>query len=168
MTTPTPSIRDATLLDADTIAAIYNHYIATSTATFEVDQIGGDEEATRMRGVVDGGYPYLVAEVDGQVVGYAYAAQYRPRAAYAHTVETSVYVATDTVSCGVGTALYTALFDRLQSFPLHVALAVIALPNPGSVALHERFGFTQVGQLPEVGRKFDRWIDVGFWHRPLG
>jgi len=164
---PDLAIRDATLTDAIAVAALYNHYIATSTSTFEVEPVDTDTMASRMRDLFDGGYPYLVAEKSGVVVGYAYAARYRPRAAYAHTVETSVYVATDTVSSGVGTALYTALFERLQDFPLHAALALIALPNPGSVALHEGFGFTRVGLLPEVGRKFNRWIDVGYWHRRL-
>lgn len=167
MTSPTSTIRDATAADAAAIAAIYNHYIATSTATFEVDPVEQDSMEARMHEVIDGGYPYLVAEVDRRVIGYAYAARYRPRAAYAQTVETSVYVAHDTVARGIGTALYTALFERLRGFPLHAAIAGIALPNPGSVALHEKFGFTQVGQLPEVGRKFDRWIDVGYWHRSL-
>jgi len=130
---PDFAIRDATLTDAVAVAALYNHYIATSTSTFEVEPVDTDTMASRMRDLFDGGYPYLVAEKSGVVVGYA----------------------------------YTALFERLQDFPLHAALALIALPNPGSVALHEGFGFTRVGLLPEVGRKFNRWIDVGYWHRRL-
>lgn len=133
MNAPDLAIRDATLTDAVAVAALYNHYIATSTSTFEVEPVDTDTMASRMRDLFDGGYPYLVAEKSGVVVGYAYA----------------------------------ALFERLQDFPLHAALALIALPNPGSVALHEGFGFTRVGLLPEVGRKFNRWIDVGYWHRRL-
>lgn len=133
MSAPDFAIRDATLTDAVAVAALYNHYIATSTSTFEVEPVDTDTMASRMRDLFDGGYPYLVAEKSGVVVGYAYA----------------------------------ALFERLQDFPLHAALALIALPNPGSVALHEGFGFTRVGLLPEVGRKFNRWIDVGYWHRRL-
>ena len=104
-----------------------------------------------------------MAERGGAVVGYAYSASYRTRPAYARTRETSVYLAADAVGQGLGRALYDDLLARLRADGMHIALAVIALPNPASEALHRAYGFERVGVLPEVGYKFDRWIDTAFW-----
>lgn len=172
MTTPEPAVRDATPDDAAAVAAIYDHYVVDTIATFECEPIGTEAMAERIAGVVADGYPYLVATLGGRVVGYSYAARFRPRAAYLHSVETTVYLAPDLIGAGVGTALYRELLTRLERLEcpstVHSAFAVIALPNKASIALHERFGFTWVGLLPEAGWKLGRWIDVGYWHRLIG
>jgi phosphinothricin acetyltransferase len=115
-----------------------------------------------------GRHRLLVAEVDGRVEGFATSSRFRERAAYARSVETSVYCDPAAVGGGLGTALYTALFDQLADEDVHRAYAGIALPNDASEALHRRFGFHEVGTYTEVGRKFDRWWDVRWYERPMG
>lgn len=106
------------------------------------------------------------------MLGYAYAGPWKARAAYARTVETSVYVAVDASGQGLGRCLYAALIQRLQDAGMHALISGISLPNPASVALHESFGFAHVGNFRQVGHKFGRWIDVGYWqlllHAPDG
>jgi phosphinothricin acetyltransferase len=114
-----------------------------------------------------GPYRLLVAEVEGRVEGFATSSRFRERAAYAHSVETSVYCDPAVVGQGLGTALYTSLFAALAAEDLHRAFAGIALPNDASEALHRRFGFREVGTYTEVGRKFDRWWDVRWYEREL-
>lgn len=155
-------IRAATVADAWAISQIYNHFILHSTATFEEQAIGADEMARRIEAIVPG-LPFLVAEVDGAVAGYAYATAWKTRSAYRHTVESSVYIAPDCAGMGMGTRLYQALLQALRERGIHAVLAGIVLPNEASVALHEAFGFSQVGRMREVGRKFDQWLDVGYW-----
>ena len=131
-------------------------------ATFEVEPLS----ATDMRSRIEAGmpaYPWLVASDADTVRGYAYATQWKSRAAYGKTVETSVYVAPDHLGCGVGETLYRALIERLARQGFHCALGGIALPNPASIALHEKLGFTKVGELEQVGWKHDRWVNVGYW-----
>ncbi|KZY72856.1 phosphinothricin acetyltransferase, partial [Oleiphilus sp. HI0065] len=111
--------------------------------------------------------PWLVAEIDGRVIGYAYAAPWRERSAYRHSVEVSVYLEQKIALRGVGSLLYSALFEALEASDVHVALAGIALPNDRSIALHEKFEMKKVAHLSQVGRKFDQWIDVGYWQRIL-
>ena len=168
------SIRDASAADAPAIAAIYNHYVLESTATFELDAVSDEAMTARVKAVLAAGLPYLVADAGATIVGYAYAGPFQERAAYRHSVETTVYLGAGGERRGTGSALYEVLLARLDALtpeesprhaPVHRAYARIALPNAGSVALHERFGFRQAATLAEVGRKFDRWIDVGFWER---
>jgi phosphinothricin acetyltransferase len=109
----------------------------------------------------------LVAIDEGRLVGYASTSRWRPKAAYDTTVESTVYVHPDAVGRGVGTALYSTLFDSLSQEDIHTIVAGISLPNPASVAMHERFGFRPVGVFGEVGRKFDRFWDVAWFQRPL-
>ncbi len=160
---PAPRVRDASPDDAPAIADIYNHYVRESTATFEIDPLADAQIAARIAAVQADGFPWLVAEYDGALVGYAYAGKLGTRAAYRHSVESSVYLAPHATGLGLGSALYGELLPRLRALGLHVVVGVIALPNPGSVALHEKFGMRQVGELTQVGRKFDTWIDVGYW-----
>ncbi|MBV8665442.1 MAG: N-acetyltransferase [Burkholderiaceae bacterium] len=156
-------IRPAVLADAPAICAIYNHYIAATTISFEEAPVGADEMAQRMQGVM-AMLPWLVYEEEnGTVVGYAYATKWRVRAAYRYTVESSVYVAQDRPRRGIGSVLSRALLDELRLRDVHAVIAGIALPNEASVALHERLGYQKVAHFREVGRKFDRWIDVGNW-----
>lgn len=156
-------VRDAVPADAEAVAAIYNHYVDRTTTTFEIDPIDAREVARRMAVVRQAGYWWLVAEVEGAVAGYTYANGWNTRAAYRNTAETSVYLSPAATGRGLGTALYAQLFDRLRAAGVHVVIAGIALPNSASVRLHERFGMRKVAHFEQVGRKFDRWIDVGYW-----
>jgi phosphinothricin acetyltransferase len=160
-------IRDAAPADAAEVAAIYNHYIAHTAITFEVDTLSDDGLRARIAKVQGAGYPWLVSEHDGRVEGYAYASQFRDRAAYHHTAEVTVYLAPEATGRGVGASLYRALIDRLRAMEIHLVVGTIALPNEPSVGLHESLGFRHVGTFSEIGRKFDRWIDVGFWELRL-
>lgn len=109
------------------------------------------------------GVHFLVAEDGGRLLGYAHSSVYRPRGGYARTRESTVYLAPDAQGRGVGRALYADLLDRLRADGMHAVLAVIAVPNEASVALHQAFGFQLVGTLTEVGHKLGRWRDVQFW-----
>ncbi len=159
------TIRPAERADAARIAEIYNHYVAQTVVTFEEEAVAAGEMARRVEEVQGASLPWLVAEDDGRVVGYAYAAKWRPRSAYRFSVEVTVYLGPDDGGRGIGSGLYGEVFPVLQRQGLHAVMAVIALPNEASVALHEKFGMRKVGHLHEVGFKFDRWIDVGYWQR---
>lgn len=160
------AIRPVVLADAESIARIYNQYIARSTVTFEESRLEAVDLEDRIRKLFND-YPWLVFESEGMVRGYAYAGPYHARVAYRHTVEISVYVEEGFERRGIGRRLYETLFPLLKASDVHTLIAGIALPNPGSVALHERFGMEKVAHFREVGRKFDRWIDVGHWQRIL-
>lgn len=164
-------VRPATNHDAAEIAAIYNHHIRTSTATFEEEPVGDAEMAARIDTVLGHRLPWLVADDtdrgDGAISGYAYATPWRPRSAYRFAAEVTVYVAADAVGRGVGAALYGELLPAVRDAGRRTVLAGIALPNAASVALHERCGFAKVAHLERVGFKHDRWIDVGYWQRQL-
>lgn len=159
-------IRLATAADAAAVCSIYNRYVAETTVTFETEPVPADVMRTRIAEVT-AGYPWLVFERDGAIGGYAYASRWRPRAAYRHSVESTIYLAPAFQRRGIGTQLYTELIARLRAQGIHQMIGGVALPNPGSVALHERLGFRKVAHFAEVGRKFDRWIDVGYWQLAL-
>jgi len=161
------TIRAATPQDAAAIAAIYNPYIADTTISFEEEPVSQVEMCGRIASVQDGGLPWLVLERDGEIAGYAYATKWRVRHAYRFSVETSVYLASRHAGKGAGTALYTALLAQLRAAGCHLAIGGIALPNAASVALHEKMGYRKVAHFDEVGFKFGRWIDVGYWERRL-
>jgi phosphinothricin acetyltransferase len=158
----TPTIRAATAADAAEIAEIYNHYVRETVITFEETPVAEGEIARRIADVV-ARYPWLVAEQGGAVVGWACATEWKTRSAYRFSVETAVYVAPTHHRRDIGTALYAPLIVELKARRLHCAVGGIALPNPASVALHEKLGFEKIGHFVEVGRKFDRWVDVGYW-----
>ncbi len=149
--------------DAAAIAAIYNHYIRHSVATFEEEELGAAEMNARMADVAAAGYPWLVAEQDGELIGYAYASRWKARAAYRYSVEVSVYLHPEYGGGGWGTRLYSELFSQLRALGVHVMIGGITLPNPASVALHEKMGMRKVAHFPEVGNKQGRWLDVGYW-----
>jgi phosphinothricin acetyltransferase len=159
-------IRPAAVDDLGAIAAVYDHQVLTTVATFDLDPQGPDLWAPRV-GRSEAGDHLLVAEEAGDVVGYAYSSAFRPRPAYLHTRETSVYLADDARGRGVGRALYDDLLARLVVDGVHTAMATVAQPNPASDALHRACGFREVGVLREVGRKFDRWVDVRWWQKDL-
>jgi L-amino acid N-acyltransferase YncA len=160
-------IRPALPDDAAAIAAIYNHYILTTTISFEEDAVDAVEIARRMDAVQTASLPYLVAEDGGVVTGYAYATPWRVRRAYRSSVETSVYVQNGLHARGTGTTLYRAVLSRLAQDGYHLAIGGIAQPNPASVALHEKLGFEKVAHFREVGCKFGQWVDVAYWQLTL-
>ncbi|MCW2843822.1 MAG: pat [Nocardioides sp.] len=152
-------IRPAAEPDLPAIASIYAHEAATGIATFDTEPRTLAFWESRLAGVETGDH-LLVAEDAGEVIAYAMSSAYRPRPAYDRTRETSVYATEAARGRGVGRALYGALLDLLRADEVHLVVAVIALPNDASVALHRAFGFESVGVLHEVGRKFGRWIDT--------
>ena len=159
-------VRPATEADLPAIAAIYDDEVLHGIATFATEPPGVDHWRERLRSQEVGDH-LLVADDDGTVVGYACSGSYRPRAAYRHTRETSVYLAADARGAGVGRALYDELLRLVRADGGHLAVAVVALPNPASQGLHRACGFEPVGVLRDVGRKFDRWIDTELWQLPL-
>jgi L-amino acid N-acyltransferase YncA len=146
-------IRNATLNDVGAICAIYNPYVVESTISFEEQMVSSETMSARIMEVATA-LPWLVVELDAGVIGYAYATPWRVRPAYRYSVETTVYVAPQFHGRGIGRMLYVELIARLQALGIHRAMGVIALPNPGSVKLHEKLGFKKVGHFEEVGRKF--------------
>ena len=160
-------VRDAKHDDAIDIAYIYNYYIATSHATFEIEPIDEAEMLRRIEDCWYAGYPFLICEDNDEIVGYAYGHRFRERPAYMHSVEVSVYVRPGHTERNIGYMLYEALFEELRKGDFHAIIAGISLPNDPSVRLHEKFGFEKVANFREVGRKFDRWIDVEYWQLML-
>jgi phosphinothricin acetyltransferase len=160
------AIREAVVADAEAMLAIYAPFVSDSAVSFELTVPDAAEFANRIeRG--SAAHPWIVFVQAETVVGYAYASEFRTRAAYAHTSETTVYVAPEARGLGVGTALMSELISRLRQQGAHLAVAAITLPNEPSVALHERLGFEPVGVFHDVGHKFDEWHDVGFWQLRL-
>lgn len=155
-----PLIRAVRPGDAARICAIYNHHVEGTVVTFEETSVAESEMAQR---IVGSAHPWLVLEDAGQIAGYASAAPWKTRASYRHTVESSVYVDPRFHRRGHARRLYEALLAELRERGVHAVIAGIALPNPASVMLHESLRFVASGRLPEVGRKLDRWIDVGYW-----
>jgi phosphinothricin acetyltransferase len=155
-------VRSATEADLVRVCEVVNHYIEHSVFNFRTEPQSIDE-VRALWGQRHQRFPWLVAVDHDRVVGVAYAGPWNDRAAYQWTVESTVYVEESAHRRGVGDALYTELLDRLRRQGFHSAVAVIALPNDPSVRLHERHGFTGVGELREAGFKHDAWHDVGFW-----
>ena len=164
-----PTIREASTGDVPAIAAIYAHHVLHGRASFEEVPPDATEIARRHGEHVDKGLPYLVAEVDGAVGGYAYASLYRPRSAYRFTCEDSIYVRADLTGRGIGRALLTALIDRCTAMGFRQMVAVIGdSANTGSIGLHAAAGFRPAGVLHAVGFKHGRWVDSVLMQRPLG
>jgi phosphinothricin acetyltransferase len=162
------TIRPARTDDLPRLAEIYNYYVVNTVITFDLEPVSMEERQEWFRQFAfSGPHRLLVAEEDGKVLGYAASFRFRIRCAYDTTIETTVYCAPEAVGRGVGSALYTALFEALRDEDLHVAIAAIAVPNPASIALHERFAFTLAGVLHDVGRKFDRYWDVAWYEKRL-
>jgi phosphinothricin acetyltransferase len=155
-------IRPVSNSDAPAICALYNPYVIESIITFEEVAVTPDEIAQRI-GRYTETLPWYAYEINGALAGYAYAAPWKPRSAYRFAVESTVFVAPAYQRQGIGLHLLQALITELRSRGVHAVLAGIALPNPGSIAVHEKAGYEKVAHLRQVGRKFDRWIDVGYW-----
>lgn len=152
--------------DYPVIAGIYNYYIEQTVISFEEAPLTVAEVERRVLDTTRD-FPWLVCADRGQVVGYAYASKWQGRCAYRLTTETTIYLRQGSGGRGYGTAIYAELLARLREQGLHTAIAGIALPNEASVALHERLGFHKVAHFSEVGYKQGRWIDVGYWQKPL-
>ena len=161
-------IRDFRDADIAAITGIYNHYIEHTAVSFEEVALAPDSMQARVQRILDSGFPWLVAEADGQVAGYCYGCRWNECSAYRYTAEISVYLAPDTVGKGCGTRLYTVLFDRLRNMGIRRVIGGISLPNAASVALHEKMGMKQVALFEKVGYKFGQWLDVGYWQADLG
>ena len=162
-------MRDAGVDDLPRLTEIYNHYILTTPITFDLEPYTPEERRAWLdQFSTSGRHRLLVADEGGTVVGYAGSHQFRTRAAYDTTVETTVYCAPEATGRGIGSLLYGALFEALAGEDLRVAVAGTTLPNDASVALHERFGFASVGVMHGVGRKFGRYWDVGWYEKRLG
>jgi L-amino acid N-acyltransferase YncA len=164
------AVREAHDADLDAIQAIYAHHVLHGTATFEELPPDVRELAIRRQAVRGAGLPYLVAQVDDRVVGYAYATLYRPRTAYRYTIEDSIYVAPAMVARGIGRALLSALIEHCERGPWRQMIAVVGggQANAGSLALHRNLGFEMVGTLKAVGFKLGGWVDTALMQRPLG
>lgn len=159
-------IRSAVPADAPRICEIYNHHVRETVVTFEEQPVTGDEMARRIAETTVG-FPWLVSEIDGSMVGYAHASSWKRRSAYRFAVESTIYLAPVFFGRGLGSELYRALIAEMRSRGLHCAIGGIALPNPASIALHEKLGFVHIGHFREVGWKFGRWVDVGYWELVL-
>jgi len=162
-------VRDAAEADMEAVARIYAHHVEHGLATFEEVPPSDEEMRARRLKVLAVGAPYLVAEIDGEVVGYCYAAPYHARPAYRHTLEDSVYVAPGFGGRGVGGALLAELIARCEAGPWRWIVAIIGdSGNSASIALHRRHGFAPVGTLRSIGFKFGRWVDTPIMQRALG
>lgn len=155
-------IRKVNSKDAAQIAEIYNHYIKNSHQTFETEPLVADEMSKRIA-EISVEYPFLVAEENGEILGYACATQFRLHQAFQYAAEVSIYIKNAAKQRGIGTLLYTKLFDELADTDIHTLIAGISLPNDSGIKFHEKKGFKKVAHFREVGYKLGRWIDVGYW-----
>jgi L-amino acid N-acyltransferase YncA len=160
-------VRAATTVDMAAVTAIYAHFVETTTATFDLVAPGVATMLRRRQVVLDRGLPYLVAELEGYVVGYSYAAPFRPREGYRFTVEDSIYVRADCIGYGVGKMLLNELISNCRARSCHSMVACVCGINLPSVALHASLGFAPVGTLPEAGKKFGEWLSLSIMQRLL-
>lgn len=161
-------IRYAQPADLEPLVEMYNHYIRETAITFDLEPFTVEQRRPWLEKYkTEGPYRMLVAELDGNVVGWVSSGQFRPRRAYDRTVETTVYIAPEATGRGIGRMLYAALFDALAGEDVHRAIAGITLPNPASVAIHESFGFKRVGVMTECGYKFGKYHDVAWYEKAL-
>ncbi len=161
------TIRPATPADAEAIARIYNHYVEETIVTFEEEAVPPSEMVRRIAEVQSASLPWLAAELEARVVGYAYAGKWKGRSAYRFTAEATVYLDLACTGRGLGSRLFGDLLPILRGRGVHSVIGGVALPNAASVALLEKFGLKKVAHFKEVGFKFGRWIDVGYWQGSL-
>lgn len=153
-------LRDAVAGDASALSAIYEHYVLHTVITFDETPLTAPEWAAKVAHIQAEGWPVLVAEIEGQVLGYAYVSQFRPKSAYRFTVEDSIYLAPTATGRGVGGRLLAALLERSRSAGARSVIAVITAPGEVSVVLHQRAGFVDAGALRDAGFKFGEWVDT--------
>jgi L-amino acid N-acyltransferase YncA len=155
-------IRNVEISDAQQIVAIYNYYVLNSIVTFDETPFAENDFKERISSIA-AKYPFIVFEESEEILGYAYANMFRQKPAYKHTVETTIYLNHKSQGKQIGTKLYTQLLKQLKEQNYHAIIGGLTLPNEASVKLHEKLGFKQVAHFKEVGYKFDKWLDVGFW-----
>ena len=155
-------LRNVRVDDAPFICEIYNHYVQRTPITFEEVPVPEAEMRSRILKITET-LPWLVSEEDGKVIGYSYASKWKERSAYRHSVEATIYLHPASTGKGRGSELLGALLTELRTREIHCVIGGVALPNPASVALLEKFGLRQVAHFREVGNKFGTWIDVGYW-----
>lgn len=155
-------VRNATIDDVNQITDIYNYYILNTTVTFEKTPVSNDIIEERIA-QIQVKYPWLVLENEGQIQGFAYATEWKPRGAYRHSVESTVYLRNGESGRGYGSELYSELINLLKNLKVHTVIGGISQPNEDSIALHEKFGYKKVAHFKEVGHKFDQWVDVAYW-----
>ena len=163
-----PVVRAAEPRDAAAIAAIYAHHVAHGTASFDTEPRSEADTATKIAECSERGWPFLVAEAEGKVIGYAYATQFRDRPAYRTTCENSIYLDPGHIGRGVGKMLLAALVEAATDAGFRQMIAVIGGAEPASVALHARSGFVGAGRMRSVGRKHGKWLDTLYLQKPLG
>lgn len=159
-------IRPVTVADAQQLVAIYNYYVLNTVVTFDDVPFTVDAFVEKIETIYKV-YPFFVFEEDNRILGYAYANKWREKPAYKHTVESTVYLHHEAQGKQIGTKLYTELLKQLKEQDCHIVVGGLTLPNEASVKLHEKFGFKQVAHFKEVGLKFNKWLDVGFWQLTL-
>jgi len=160
-------VRPAVATDAAVIARIYNYYVRNTVITFEEEPVSEQTMAARVADSQNASLPWLVAELGGIPVGYAYANKWKVRSAYRYSVETTIYLEHGHEGQGIGKRLYSELLSLLRARGIHVAIGGAALPNEASVALHEKLGFERVATFRQVGFKHNRWVDVAYWQLVL-
>jgi L-amino acid N-acyltransferase YncA len=159
-------IRDVRLSDAEAICGIYNRYIKDTTITFEETPLTAEEMAVRIKSITEK-YPWLVYLENETVIGFTHATKWKERSAYRYSVETGIYLDPEYTGRGIGAKLKEALLEKLKEKSVHSVICGIALPNPASVALCEKFGFEKIAHFKEVGFKLNKWVDVGYWELVL-
>jgi L-amino acid N-acyltransferase YncA len=162
------NIREVRESDAEAIAAIYAHHVLHGTASYEVEPPTAEDTLLKIRRITGSGWPFIVAEANGSVAGYAYVTQFRDRPAYRFTCENSIYVDAKRMGQGIGKALLDALIERSAANGFRTVVAVVGGAEPASIALHAKCGFREVGRLFGVGSKFGRWLDNVYMQRELG
>lgn len=155
-------IRNVQIEDAQELLDIYNYYVVNTVVTFDLEPLSLDAFEEKIT-TVSADYPFIVYEENSEILGYAYGSKFRPKPAYKKTVESTVYLKHGLQGKQLGSKLYHELLFLLKQKNVHVVLGVLTLPNEASVKLHEKFGFKEVAHLKEVGLKFGKWQDVGFW-----
>ncbi|HBM15870.1 MAG TPA: phosphinothricin acetyltransferase [Lentisphaeria bacterium] len=156
-------IRECFIEDAAEICRIYNYYVENTTITFEEEPLAPSEIEKRISNIQSKGHPWLVYEENLQIIGYAYASEFKSRCAYKYTLETSFYLSHEHLSKGIGTKLYTKLIDECRKIGMHSLVGVIAVPNIPSASICKKFGFQKAGIIKEAGFKFNKWIDIEYW-----
>ncbi len=159
-------IRKVTIHDAKAITDIYNYYVKTSVATFEETPVEVIYFQNKIKEVIKR-LPWFVFEENGEVQGYAYATQWKPRSGYVNSVEVSVYLKNDITLKGIGTVLYETLLNTLKNINIHLAIGGVCIPNDPCISLHKKFGFEKVAHFKEIGFKFNKWVDVQYWQLTL-
>ncbi|WP_445955144.1 GNAT family N-acetyltransferase [Yeosuana sp.] len=155
-------IRNVQISDAQQILDIYNYYVVNTVITFDIEAVSLKSFTEKIK-IISLDYPFIVYEEHNEILGYAYGSRFRPKPAYNHTVESTIYIKQGQHGKQIGTELYKELLQLLKQDNFHMVLGVLTLPNEASVKLHEKFGFKQVAYLKEAGFKFENWQDVGFY-----